>query len=194
LGGEKLYTDDLLVDKVLKGDCKAFEILIKKYEGMVYNYLYKMTLSKEDSEDIAQEVFIKAYNNLYKFQKKSRFSTWIFRIAINTLNTHFRYKKDYDLNKEDQMTKLQCDSKDIPEEALDLKEKKREVFKILDVLNLEQKNAIVLKYIEGFSYREIGEILGINEDSAKMKVHRAKKKLCELNKSKIGERGVLNEM
>ena len=194
MGGEKLYTDDLLVDKVLKGDCKAFEILIKKHQGMVYNYLYKMTLSKEDSEDITQEVFIKAYNNLYKFEKRSNFSTWVFRITINTLNTHFRYKKDYDLNKEEQIINLHCDSKDIPEEALELKEKNKEVFKILDSLNLEQKNAIVLKYIEGFSYREIGEILGINEDSAKMKVHRAKRKLCELNKNKIGERGVLSEM
>jgi len=190
----KLYTDDILVDKVLKGDSKAFEILIKKHQGMVYNYLYKMTLNKEDAEDMTQEVFIKAYNNLYSFEKKSNFSTWVFKIAINTLNSHFRKKKDYDLNKDEVLMNIKCSEKEIPEEALDLKEKRQEALKILEGLTLEQKNAIILKYIKGFSYKEIGEILGVNEDSAKMKVHRAKKKLCNIRKSKVVERGVFSEV
>ncbi len=190
----KLYTDDILVDKVLKGDSKSFETLIKKHQGMVYNYIYKLTLNKEDAEDMTQEVFIKVYNNLYSFEKKSNFSTWVFKIAINTLNSHFRKKKDYDLNKDEALMNIKCSEKDIPEEALDLKEKRQEALKILEGLTLEQKNAIILKYIKGFSYKEIGEILGVNEDSAKMKVHRAKKKLCNIRKSKVVERGVFSEV
>jgi RNA polymerase sigma-70 factor (ECF subfamily) len=190
----RLYTDDILVDKVLKGDSKAFETLIKKHQGMVYNYLYKLTLNKEDAEDMTQEVFIKVYNSLYNFEKKSNFSTWVFKIAINTLSSHFRKKKDYDLNKDEVLMNIKCSEKDIPEEALDLKEKRQETLKILEGLTLEQKNAIILKYIKGFSYKEIGEILGVNEDSAKMKVHRAKKKLCNIRKSKVVERGVFSEV
>lgn len=188
-----LFTDDILIDKVLAGDCQAFEVLIKKHQGVIYNYLYKITLNKEDAEDMTQEVFIKAYNKLYAFEKKSNFSTWIFKIAINTLNDNFKRKKHYDLDKEEAMMNIKCSDRDIPEEALSLKEKKLEVLKLLDELTLEQKNAIILKYVRGFSYKEIGKILGVNEESAKMKVYRARKKLCSTKSNHI-EGSVLSEV
>lgn len=188
-----LFTDDILIDKVLAGDCQAFEVLIKKHQGVIYNYLYKITLSKEDAEDMTQEVFIKAYNKLYIFEKKSNFSTWLFKIAVNTLKDSFKRKKHYDLDKEEAMLNIKCSETDIPEEALSLKEKKLEVLKLLDGLTLEQKNAIILKYVRGFSYKEIGKILGVNEESAKMKVYRARKKLCSTKSNHI-EGSVLSEV
>ncbi|MFC3924881.1 RNA polymerase sigma factor [Clostridium punense] len=189
-----LVTDETLIEKVLAGECQAFEILIKKHQGVIYNYLYKITLSKEDAEDITQEVFIKAYNKLYTFERKANFSTWLFKIAVNTLNDNFKKKKVFELEKEEAMMSIKCSERDIPEEALSLKEKKLEVLKLLEGLTLEQKNAIILKYVRGFSYKEIGKVLGVSEESAKMKVYRARKKLCNTRSSNTIEGSVLSEL
>lgn len=190
----KLVTDEILIEKVLEGECQAFEILIKKHQGIIYNYLYKITLSKEDAEDMTQEVFIKAYNKLYTFERKANFSTWLFKIAVNTLNDNFKKKKVFELGKEDAMMSIKCSERDIPEEALSLKEKKLEVLRLLEGLTLEQKNAIILKYVRGFSYKEIGKVLGVSEESAKMKVYRARKKLCNTRSSNSIEGSVLSEL
>lgn len=189
-----LVTDETLIEKVLAGECQAFEILIKKHQGVIYNYLYKITLSKEDAEDITQEVFIKAYNKLYTFEKKANFSTWLFKIAVNTLNDNFKKKKVFELEKEEAMMSIKCSERDIPEEALSLKEKKLEILRLLEGLTLEQKNAIILKYVRGFSYKEIGKVLGVSEESAKMKVYRARKKLCSTRSSNTIEGSVLSEL
>lgn len=189
-----LVTDETLIEKVLAGECQAFEILIKKHQGVIYNYLYKITLSKEDAEDITQEVFIKAYNKLYTFERKANFSTWLFKIAVNTLNDNFKKKKVFELEKEEAMMSIKCSERDIPEEALSLKEKKLEVLRLLEGLTLEQKNAIILKYVRGFSYKEIGKVLGVSEESAKMKVYRARKKLCNTRNSNTIEGSVLSEL
>lgn len=189
-----LVTDETLIEKVLAGECQAFEILIKKHQGVIYNYLYKITLSKEDAEDITQEVFIKAYNKLYTFERKANFSTWLFKIAVNTLNDNFKKKKVFELEKEEAMMSIKCSERDIPEEALSLKEKKLEVLKLLEGLTLEQKNAIILKYVRGLSYKEIGKVLGVSEESAKMKVYRARKKLCNTRSSNTIEGSVLSEL
>ncbi|EQB88053.1 RNA polymerase sigma-70 factor (ECF subfamily) [Clostridium punense] len=189
-----MVTDETLIEKVLAGECQAFEILIKKHQGVIYNYLYKITLSKEDAEDITQEVFIKAYNKLYTFERKANFSTWLFKIAVNTLNDNFKKKKVFELEKEEAMMSIKCSERDIPEEALSLKEKKLEVLKLLEGLTLEQKNAIILKYVRGFSYKEIGKVLGVSEESAKMKVYRARKKLCNTRSSNTIEGSVLSEL
>jgi len=189
-----LVTDETLIEQVLAGECQAFEILIKKHQGVIYNYLYKITLSKEDAEDITQEVFIKAYNKLYTFERKANFSTWLFKIAVNTLNDNFKKKKVFELEKEEAMLSIKCSERDIPEEALSLKEKKLEVLRLLEGLTLEQKNAIILKYVRGFSYKEIGKVLGVSEESAKMKVYRARKKLCNTRSSNTIEGSVLSEL
>lgn len=189
-----LVTDEILIEKVLEGECQAFEILIKKHQGIIYNYLYKITLSKEDAEDMTQEVFLKAYNKLYTFERKANFSTWLFKIAVNTLNDSLKKKKVHEIEKEEAMMNIKCSERDIPEEALSLKEKKLEVLRLLEGLTLEQKNAIILKYVKGFSYKEIGKVLGVSEESAKMKVYRARKKLCNTRSSNTIEGSVLSEL
>lgn len=189
-----MFTDELLVTRVLDGERDAFDILIKKYQEFIYNYIFKVTLSKEDSEDIIQEVFIKAYENLYRLKNKEKLYSWLFRITVNTMNTHFKRKKQYTSVDNNVLLNIQCDSKDTPEEILQVKEENIELLKRLSALSEEQKNAMVLKYVQGFSYKEVGEILGIKEETVKTKLFRAKKKLHALNKNKLKEGGVVNEV
>ncbi|MEG0773784.1 RNA polymerase sigma factor [Clostridium sp.] len=186
--------DLVIVERVLKGEMIAFELLIKKYENIIFNYIYKIILNKEDSEDIAQEAFIRAYKSLYTFQRKSSFSTWLFKIASNCINSYFKKKKNYTIQYDEILTNVQCSSLDKPEEALEAIETKKEVEKLLNSLGVDQRSCIVLKYVEGFSLREISEILGISEDAVKMKIYRARKKLCEGKIINLEQRGVSNEV
>lgn len=82
--------DNMLVESTLKGDVNSFEELVSFYQGRIFNFLSKMTATREDAEEITQEVFIKVYKNLYKYNCKWSFSTWIYRIAVNTLRSEYK--------------------------------------------------------------------------------------------------------
>lgn len=189
-----MNTDSLLVERVLKGDEKAYETLIVKYQDTIYGFLYKNTLDKEDSEDIMQEAFLKAYKNLYKLEDKSNFYHWLFKITINTMNTHFKKRKNSTVELDESFENVKSDDKYNPENMLELKEKERELHKRLGILKEDQRNIILLKFVHGFSYKEIAEFLKIKEDTVKMKAFRAKKKLYISSGDELEEGGVLNEV
>lgn len=189
-----MNTDYLLVESVLKGDDKAYETLILKYQDPIYGFLYKNTFDKEDSEDIMQEAFLKAYKNLYKLEDKSNFYHWLFKITINTMNTHLKKRKKSTVEFDESFENLKADDKYSPENMLELKEKEKELHKKLSILKEDQKNIILLKFVHGFSYKEIAEFLKIKEDTVKMKAFRAKKKLYISSGDEIEEGGILNEV
>ncbi|NLP14925.1 MAG: RNA polymerase sigma factor [Clostridium sp.] len=171
--------DNMLVESTLKGNIDSFEELITLYQDKLFNFLSKMTYSREDAEEITQEVFIKVYKNLYKYNNKWSFSTWIYRIAINTLRTEYRKIKnikkiDYYTNIPD----LPANLSDYPEIAYEMKEQRGQIIKLIDDLKEDQKTALLLRCMQDFSFKEIGDILGISPEAAKMKIHRAKQTIC----------------
>jgi RNA polymerase sigma-70 factor (ECF subfamily) len=141
-----------------------------------------MSFSKEDAEDMTQDVFIRVYNNLYQYNGKWCFSTWIFRIAVNVFKSEYSKKKNRDSKR---FTDVLCKSKgwyaENPEAIFENMETKMEILRMLDSLKFDQKAALILKYVQGFSYREIGEILKISPENAKVRVMRAKKMLVNAN-------------
>jgi RNA polymerase sigma-70 factor (ECF subfamily) len=186
--------DNILIEYSLKGDIHAFGSLVNKYQNTIYSYLLKVCQSKEDAEDLTQEVFIKVYNNLYKFNYKCKLLTWIFKIAINTFKTEYRKRKKlFVLESDEVLAYMSCDISDFPEQIYERKETLKEAVDMLNKLDFEQKNALLLKYVHDFSHKEIGQILGISEAAVKMKVYRAKKNICDLKADPISERGVLSE-
>lgn len=186
--------DVLLVENALRGDVDSFEVLVADYQNKIYNFLLKMTSSPQDAEELTQEVFIKVYKNLYKYNKKWCFSTWVYRIAINSLRSEYRKKSkesniDYYANIPDIPTRLS----DYPDIAYELKEQRLEVIKLMDKLKEDQKAALILRCIQDFSFKEIGDILRISPEAAKMKIQRAKQFLCR-KYEELQERGNRNEM
>ncbi|HOM02996.1 MAG TPA: RNA polymerase sigma factor [Acetivibrio sp.] len=172
--------DNILVENTLKGNISSFEELMGLYQGKLFNFLLKMTASREDAEEITQEVFIKVYNNLYKYNNKWSFSTWIYRIAINTLRSQYRKVKnvksvDYYTN----VSELPANFSDYPELAYEMKERQREIIRLIDELKEDQKTALLLRCMQDFSFKEIGDILGISPEAAKMKIQRAKQTICK---------------
>jgi len=92
-GVDKLLDESTLISNTLNGDIQSFALLVQAYQGQLYNFIYKMTKSKEDTEDILQDVFVKVYNNLYKYNNNYRFSTWIYSITLNTIKSSLKKKK-----------------------------------------------------------------------------------------------------
>lgn len=179
-GGISLGIETILVSKILKGDKDSFSSLVGIYQNQLYNFIYKLTYSKEDSEEILQDVFIKVYNNLYRYDSRYSFSTWIYRIAINTFKTSYRVKKrnsgcDY-------MDELSNDALiDFcsPDMLLESKESYLDIVRIINVLKEEQKIVFILRYVKNFSYKEIGEMIGLSPEAARMKAHRARNNLWD---------------
>lgn len=182
-----------LVSNILSGDIKSFEILMSMYRNRIYNFLLKMTLSKEDSEDMTQEVFVRVYNSLYQYNSKWCFSTWIFKIAVNVFKTQYSKKKYRDSKESiDKLNNYQFSQIEEPEKVFENMETRLEVLKMLDSLKLDQKMALVLKYVQGFSYKEIGQVLKMSPENAKVRVMRAKKLLASNYSQYKG--GIINEM
>lgn len=172
--------DPVLIESSLKGDIEAFSALVRKYQDRLYNFIMKMNLSREDSEEIVQEVFIKVYNNLYRYNSSWSFSTWLYRIAVNTLRSEYKKRKktrliDYYAD----IQEVAGSSVVHPDESYEIKEQTQEIINLIDSLGYDQKLAFTLRYIQDFSFKEIGDILGISPGAAKMKIQRAKQTLCK---------------
>ena len=201
---------EVLIKKAILGDSSAFEELIKNYERIVYNIVYRMLNDSEDVKDISQEVFIKVYRNLDKFDGKSLFSTWIYKITMNTCIDEIRkrrgkqtYSIDNEMDKEE--NKKQFANIKTPEDFYISKENREEIIDAINMLKDEYKKIIILRDINGFEYSKIAEILEISLGTVKSRIARARLKLRNLilanrehsgynNRQNIMKGGKNNEM
>jgi len=181
-------TDEQIVVLTLKNQ-DYYLCLMKRYEAKLLNYILKISnISREDAEDILQEVFVKAYQNLNDFDLNFIFSNWIYTIAHNTTISAFRKKKvglqtvswdDKDLNN---ILKPTLDVEDASLQKLSYKQ----ILKIINQLPLKYKDVLILKFVEGKDYREISDILHKPMGTIATLINRAKKSLKqELKKGDI---------
>ena len=174
-----------LIRKAKQGDMLAFEELILKHEKIVYNLALRMMNHSEDAQDIAQEVFLKAYRSLANFDERAAFSTWLYRITHNTCIDEMRKRKgkqtyslEEELESEDgSMQRQVADAGDTPEESLLRAEQKSEILQALDTLSAEHKAAVILRDIRGMSYEEIAEIIELPMGTVKSRISRARNQM-----------------
>lgn len=179
--------DELLVERAKRGDVAAFEQLIAQYEKKVYNLAYRLTGNHEDASDVAQEAFIRVYNSLPEFRGDSSFATWLYRIVNNVGMDELRKRKrqrvtslDDTVTVEDgEMTRQLADHADGPEQALERVETQRAVQESISALDEEYRMVVVMCDLQGYSYNEIAETLGINLGTVKSRLHRARQALKE---------------
>ena len=203
----------LLVEKARKGDMSAFEQLILNHEKIVYNVALRMFNNIEDAKDIAQEVFIKAFRSIENFDGRSSFSTWIYRIAMNTCIDETRKRKgkasvslEEEMSDEDGSWKQQyADDGDTPEESMLRQEGQHEIMRALERISPDHKLVIVLRDIQGLSYDEIAEITDLTLGTVKSRISRArlqlKQELLEIrerndrdSRQTQGKEGKIHEM
>ena len=164
--------DAMLVEACLHGDRHAFDKLVDRYEGPLFSAAYRITGSVEDAMDATQNAFVNAYEKLHTFDPTYRFFSWIYRIAVNqSLNLVGRRKEQTELE-EDTATEGRG-----PAEIFESTEASGQLKRALDELEPNYRTVIVLKHLEGFSYREIGELLEIPEKTVKSRLFTARQRL-----------------
>lgn len=164
--------DTVLVRQCLKGNLAAFEKLVDKYEKVIFNIAYRMLNDVQESEDITQSVFIKAYENLENYNEKYKFYSWIYRIAVNeTLNQIKKNKRMNKVNINETM-----DIQDRDEDSRE-SEMSGQMQAALMKITPEQRSLIMLKHVEDCSYLEISQILNIPEKKVKSRLYDARQQL-----------------
>lgn len=174
-----------VIQAVLDGDINAYELLVKEYEKNVYNLALRMVGNSEDAADMSQEAFIKAYNSLTSFRGDSKFSVWLYRIVSNVCLDYLRSRgrrQTVSLSTEnDDGEDVEIDIADetqSPERLLDRRLTRDAVRRGLAALPPEHRQILLLREIQGLSYDEIADVLGIEAGTVKSRIFRARKKLC----------------
>ena len=171
-------TDFEVIRQVLAGDTEAFDTLVRRHQQTIFRLTYRMTRNLEDARDLAQETFVQAYRSLGSFQGRSSFSTWLYRIAMNVSLNHRKSavcegaaEADVQVadDREDSLTGLVRD------------ERERAVAAAIAELPPQQQATLTLRVQQGLSHREIAEVLGCAEGTAKANyfhaVHALQRKL-----------------
>ena len=170
-----------LVRKSQFGDKAAFEQLVIRHQELVFSLAYKLTGNREMANDVAQEAFIRAWKAIEKFRGDSTFSTWIYRITVNTAWTlRKKAKKHNTLNIDDTYEPIVIDEKKDPELVAINSDLSSVLINALDKIPIEQRIIVELKNIEGRSHKEIAEYLDISVTAAKVRLHRAHQKLRQI--------------
>ncbi|MDD5504641.1 MAG: sigma-70 family RNA polymerase sigma factor [Candidatus Omnitrophica bacterium] len=164
--------DSLYIDRFLSGDITGFEMLVRKYQDRALNIIYSLIGRDGESEDIMQEAFLRVYHNLKGFNRNSSFSTWFYRIIVNLTYDFLRKRRNaiQDENSIKESVSGQAD----PRKALSLKEEGLIVSKALEDVPVKFRAALVLKDIEGLSYKDISRILCCSIGTVESRIYRAR--------------------
>lgn len=167
--------DTALVRACQRGDIEAFEQIFRVYRNPVFRLAYRFTGNRDDAEDLTQEIFLKVFENIGSFRYESSFATWLYRIAVNTCMNFQRDKKPAEsLGVTDDLG-----SSVSPEAICERGELQRKIEAEIASLPNPLKIAFLLVVVEGMTYREASEILGLSVDALRMRVSRARQILRE---------------
>lgn len=177
-----------MVRAVLEGDATAYRELVEKYQNRVYGMVYGMLRNREDARDIAQEAFVKAYRNLGSFRMDSSFYTWLYRIAMNLAIDHTRKRKrqattgfdDAIAARDEDGGIAEVHHGDNPGRQLERKQLYAQIMDALEKLPEDQKQVILLRELEGLSYKEIADVMDIPEGTVMSRLFYARKKLQKM--------------
>ena len=177
---------DIIV-QASEGNIEAFEKIYRTTSAFIYNVTYRITNNAEDAQEVTQDVFLKIYNNLTGFRFQSSFKTWLYRVAVNAaINVYkkrsreLRHRADYDDNIELEHTHEKT------KESIDRESNEALVESMLNMLNSDQRACVVLRDVEGLSYKEIAGVLKININTVRSRLKRAREALLAFRQKRGG--------
>lgn len=195
-----MQNEDKLIQDAKKGSKEAFEEIVKEYQNKIYTLCYRYTGNYEDARDLAQEVFIKVYRNIGKFEGRSSFSTWIYQVAGNTCKDYLRKNKnksEFSLDEEvfnkdeDAFTPQVLKDENTPETQYEEKEKISLLKDAVNRLNPEYKMVIIMREFQDLSYEEIARQTNTSVGTVKSRLSRGRSMLKNLFNQRM--EGSLNE-
>ncbi len=175
-------TDAEIVARVLKGDKKAYALLIEVYKGPVFNLAYRMTDSYQDADDLTQETFIRAYQRLQQFDQDKKYFTWLYTISINLIRNHLKKKaRDVANHTTDrQFPESPTKGDESREGDFPSEDSMRRLDENMQKLPVDLREAIILKFYQDLTFEEIAVITGDSLSAVKMRVYRGLEKLRQL--------------
>lgn len=189
MSADQADADALLVDRVKRGDAKAFELLVVKYQRRIERLIARMVRDTDLVQDLAQETFIRAYRALPQFRGESAFYTWLYRIAVNTAKKALvELRRDPVLTEaalapadDDETSSPKSEPTDMatPEAVLASKEIAATVNAAIEALSEDLRQAITLREIEGLSYEEISEVMNCPIGTVRSRIYRAREAIAE---------------
>ena len=185
-----------LVRRAQSGDEAAFREIVERYQSKVFSIIHGIVRQRNDVEDIAQQVFAKVYFSIRNFDFRSSLITWIYKITVNECFDYLRKKKvrklvyEADMSDEQNRQLLSVNEQPFgalrsPEDAARRVEQQQLVERLLSELDEQDAAMLVMKEVEGFSVEEIGESLGINVNTVKVRLFRARGKLVEVYRRRM---------
>jgi RNA polymerase sigma-70 factor, ECF subfamily len=194
--GEKKTEDRELVRLSQNGVEAAFEELVRRHQQRVFALVGGILHRPEEVEDLAQQVFLKAYLGIKRFDQRAAFSTWLYKIAVNECWDYLRKRKvrplvyEADLS-EEQVSRLDgIVSSSRPPEGANARAEMREIIeRMLAALPEQDRQLLVLKEIEGFSVQELAEILGLNVNTVKVRLFRARGRIMDTYRRRLTQPG-----
>ena len=181
--------DNEIISRVLKGEQNAYAELVNRYQAYVFTLVLRMIKTREDAEEVAQDVFIKAYRSLADFRGESKFSTWLYTIA-NTTSITFLRKKKLDVHSLDNEKVFEvADSKDSGFRATLVEQKSRVnmVNEAIAMLSPDDAEIITLFYKAEQNLEEIARILRLETNTVKVRLHRARTRLKDKMEKNFSE-------
>jgi len=170
-------TDGQIVSRVLAGDVDAYALLVARYRARLGRYALHMLGSREDAEEALQDAFVRAYRSLARCEDPERFGAWLFRILLNRCHTSgargSRRRKTF---VSDEVALLGASE----EHPADRRAWREEINRALQQLRADQREAFLMKYVEGLSYEEMSQVTEVGVSALKMRVLRACDRLREL--------------
>jgi RNA polymerase sigma-70 factor (ECF subfamily) len=176
--------DDVgLVRAAQQGDREAFGVLVSRYAASVLNITSRMLGPAADADDVAQETFVAAFRSLGGFQHGAKFSTWLYRIAVNKCHDALRARQSWMVSMDDRGNEgddavWEAVDDQTPQWELEQGELAGELDHAIDALPAVYRESFVLRHVEGLGYDEMSEILGVPRDTLKMRVYKARTQLC----------------
>jgi RNA polymerase sigma-70 factor (ECF subfamily) len=181
---ESLSDEETIIRNCLNGDTDSYSILVNRYKTMIYNMAFRMVGDEDAAKDLAQESFIAAYKGLDQFRFGSKFSSWLYSIALNKCRDHLKLEKDSVST--DEISEIMPSSGTSPERATAAEQSKDILQRALDALPIEYRQVLILKHIEELDYQAIAGMTGMSIPALKVRAHRGR----EMVKKILEEAGV----
>jgi RNA polymerase sigma factor (sigma-70 family) len=176
----KFQEDSFYIERVLHGDVSAYASLVAKHKNLVFSIALKILNNREDAEEIAQDTFLKAYQSLGTFEKKSKFSTWLYRIAYNNAISRTRKKKvEFVAMNDTMIDNYSTDEISFSIHQVEETDQKAIVEKALASLPEDDSLLVTLFYKGENSIEDISLITGLSQSNVKVRLHRIRKKLYD---------------
>jgi len=190
----KYEEDNHYIERVLHGDVSAYAMLVAKHKNLVFSIALKILNNREDAEEVAQDCFVKVYHALGTFEKKSKFSTWLYRIAYNASVSKTRKKRLEQVPLDDYVIHNYTGEEVMGEkEVMDPGMQKAMIERAMETLADHDRLLITLFYQSDHSIGEISGITGMSQSNVKVRLHRIRKKLQDELAGMMKKAGVLND-